>query len=74
MSGQHDALHKAHELARQANLAVTVRRGQSGRVHAYRVWRLAGTERRTFVGERGSPEAVLALVKRAAGSTGGPPR
>lgn len=70
MSGQHTALHQAHELAQKMNLAVTVRRGPSGRVHAYRVWRLAGGARRTFVGERGSPEAVLALVKRAAGSTG----
>lgn len=68
MSAGH-ALDQAHELARKYNLQVTTRRGVGGRVHSYRVWRLAGGERRTFVGERGSPEAVLALVKRAAGST-----
>lgn len=69
MSGRNEALDQAHELARKMNLAVTTRRSPSGRVHAYRVWRLVGGTRRTFVGERGSPEAVLALVKRAAGST-----
>lgn len=68
MSGHPHALDQAHQLAERFNLQVTTRRGVSGRVHSYRVWRVASGTRRTFVGERGSPEAVLALVKRAAGS------
>ena len=68
MSDSRAILHQAQELAQRARLQVVTRRGQDGRVHAYRVFRIVDGERRTYIGERGSPQAVLALVKRASGS------
>jgi hypothetical protein len=72
MSDSRAILHQAHELAQRARLQVVTRRGQDGRVHAYRVFRVVDGQRRTYVGERGSAEATLALVKRAAGSVAAP--
>ncbi len=72
MSDARAILHQAHELAQRAHLQVVTRRSASGRVHAYRVFRIVDGQRRTYIGERGSPEATLALVKRAAGSVAAP--
>lgn len=70
-----DDLAKAREIALTSNLVVIPRRISDPRETQRGPWlvmrRTSG--RLVLVGERSSPDAVLALVRRAAGSTKGAP-
>lgn len=62
------AFDQAQDIARSSNLHIVTLRNEFGDPLVYRVWRGMNGAPRAFVGQRTTPEALLALVKRAAGS------
>lgn len=68
VTGKRDAVKDARELAEKHGLQVCSRRSAQGQVIAWKLFRVHSGGR-TYIGERGSGEGLLAMVRRAARST-----